>query len=156
MKLYLIYISIYTKNCYIPIYHFWLTFILFFFIKLIGVPKNLEQELESSKRVLQLTLTDGVQEIEAIEYKTIKCLNLNLSPGKKIRLMGPIQIRRGRVMLEERHIKVIGGEVDALLVENAAENILAKNLNQPLNPKPESIQENIQIENNSSNETGKV
>ncbi|XP_028146323.1 recQ-mediated genome instability protein 1 [Diabrotica virgifera virgifera] len=108
-----------------------------------GIPKNLEQESENSKRVLQLTLTDGVQEVIAVEYKPVECLNLNLSPGIKIRLMGPIEVRRGRLMLEDRHVKIIGGEVDTLLVSNAAENILAKSLNQPLNEHPQIIKESI-------------
>ncbi|CAG9836954.1 unnamed protein product [Diabrotica balteata] len=108
-----------------------------------GVPKNLEQESENSKRVLQLTLTDGVQEVIAVEYKPVECLNLNLSPGIKIRLIGPIQVRRGRLMLEDKHVKIIGGEVDTLLISNAAENILAKSLNQPLNEKPQIIKESI-------------
>ncbi|XP_057658923.1 recQ-mediated genome instability protein 1-like [Diorhabda carinulata] len=117
-----------------------------------SIPKNHEQEFENTKRVLQLTLTDGVQDVEAMEYKPIKCLNINLSPGIKIRLMGPIQIRRGRLLLEEQQVKVLGGEVDSLLISNATENVLAKFLNQPLNPKPTIIQESLLIDN--ANETG--
>ncbi|CAG9818447.1 unnamed protein product [Phaedon cochleariae] len=108
-----------------------------------GIPKNLEQEVESSKRALLITLSDGVQEIEAMEFKPIKCLNLNLSPGIKVRLMGPMELRRGRIMLQEQNIKILGGEVDSLIVPNAAENILAKHFNLPLNPKPAIIQESI-------------
>ncbi|CAG9861470.1 unnamed protein product [Phyllotreta striolata] len=118
-----------------------------------GVPENLDQDVESSKRMLQLTLTDGVQEIEAMEYKPIKCLSINLSPGVKIKLIGPIQIRRGMVMLEERHVHIVGGEVDTLKIENCAENILAKSLNQPLNENPKGIEENILIDNSNNNET---
>ncbi|XP_023022121.2 uncharacterized protein [Leptinotarsa decemlineata] len=108
-----------------------------------GIPKNVEQEAESSKRVLLLTLTDGVQQVEAMELTPIQCLNLNLPPGIKIKLMGPIDVRRGRLILEEKNVKVFGGEVDSLVVENAAENILAKHLKLPLNPTPLTIQESL-------------
>ncbi|KAG5877410.1 hypothetical protein JTB14_035648 [Gonioctena quinquepunctata] len=120
-----------------------------------GVAKNLDQEVESSKRVLMLTLTDGVQEIEATELRPIPCLNLNLSPGIKITLTGPIEVRWGRLMLEDKHVNVRGGEVESLLVENAAENILAKHLNLPLNPEPNIIQESLLTANTEIfNETG--
>ncbi|KAJ8939987.1 hypothetical protein NQ314_010927 [Rhamnusium bicolor] len=102
-----------------------------------------DQEVESSKRALLLTLTDGVQEVEAMEYKPIPCLNLNLTPGIKIRLIGPISIRRGRLMLQNQNVKVLGGEVEDLIISNAAENILAKILKLPLNPKPQVIEETL-------------
>lgn len=108
-----------------------------------NVSKNAEPEIESSKRVLQLTLTDGVQEVEAMEYKPVSCLNLNLSPGIKIRLMGPITVRRGRLMLENKNVKILGGEVEELIVPNAAENILATVLKLPLNPNPNVVEESL-------------
>lgn len=97
--------------------------------------------LNHGKRVLQLRLTDGVQEIEAIEYKPVSPLNVNLPPGTKIRITGPVTVRRGQMMLEERHVHVLGGEVEELLVSNAAENILALALNLPLNPNPNNVKE---------------
>ncbi|KAJ8978105.1 hypothetical protein NQ317_015915 [Molorchus minor] len=108
-----------------------------------NLSKNTEDEVQSSKRVLQMTLTDGVQEIEAMEFKPIPALNLNLSPGIKIMLYGPITIRRGRIMLQKHHVKVLGGEVEELLVPNAAENVLAKVLKLPLNPNPKVIEESL-------------
>lgn len=108
------------------------------------IKNNLEKDdTASSKRVLMLTLSDGVQEVEAMEYKPIPSLSLNLTPGLKLRLMGPITVRRGRLMLENNNIKIIGGEVDTLMVSNAAENILAAALNLPLNPDPFVIQESL-------------
>lgn len=93
----------------------------------------------SGKRVLQLTLTDGVQYVEAMEYKPIQSLNINLTPGVKIRLSGPVTIRRGRLMLQEQNIRILGGEVEELLIPNAAENVLAGALNLPLNSNPSNI-----------------
>uniref|UniRef100_A0A1Y1MFN2 RecQ-mediated genome instability protein 1 n=1 Tax=Photinus pyralis TaxID=7054 RepID=A0A1Y1MFN2_PHOPY len=44
-----------------------------------------------SKRMLQMVLTDGVQQIEAIEYKPIPLLKANIKPGSKIKITGPVQ-----------------------------------------------------------------
>lgn len=106
-----------------------------------ATPKNLDQENLNSKRVLMLTLTDGAQEVKAVELRPIQALNLNLHPGIKIKIIGPIMIRHGRLMLEQGNVKVIGGEVDTLLVSNAAENVIARCLNLPINPNPIRVQE---------------
>lgn len=116
-----------------------------------ALTRNLEsdnQEVGSGKRVLLLTLTDGVQEIEAMEYKPIKSLNINSKPGMKLRITGPISVRRGRLMLEEHHVKILGGEVEEILVTNAAENVLARALGVEENPNPFVIAENMLSTNN--------
>lgn len=118
--------------------------------------KHSENESMNSQRVLMLTLTDGVQEVKATEFKLIPALNLNLSPGVKIKLTGPITIRRGRLMLEEHNVKIIGGEVDTLLVPNATENVLAKFLNLPLNPNPIRIQESMVATTDQLNNSGRI
>ncbi|XP_045468667.1 recQ-mediated genome instability protein 1-like isoform X1 [Harmonia axyridis] len=100
---------------------------------------EVRETIGSGKRVLQLTLTDGVQYVEAMEYKPIQILNINLTPGVKIRLSGPLTIRRGRLMLQEQNIRILGGEVEELLIPNAAENVLASALNLPLNNNPNII-----------------
>ncbi|KAL3277372.1 hypothetical protein HHI36_012721, partial [Cryptolaemus montrouzieri] len=101
------------------------------------------ESIGTGKRVLQLTLTDGVQYVEAMEYKPIPILNINLTPGIKVRLSGPITIRRGRLMLQEQNIRILGGEVDDLLVSNAAENVLSRALNLPENPNPQIVDVNL-------------
>ena len=97
----------------------------------------------TGKRLLQMTLTDGVQEIEAMEYRPVPTLRLNLAPGTKMRVMGPVVVRRGRLMLEQQNVKVLGGEVEELLVANASENVLARALKLPLNPNPGAIEERL-------------
>lgn len=97
--------------------------------------------------MLQLTLTDGVQEVEAMEYTPVSALNINLSPGIKIRLTGPVTARRGRIMLEPHNVKVLGGNVDDLAITNAAENVLARALKLPENPNPKGVTEKMDIEN---------
>lgn len=88
------------------------------------------------KRMMQLKLTDGLQNIIGIEYNPISQLNDMLLPGYKVMIIGPIICRRGVLLLEEGKLKGIGGEVDNLLIPNALENILARALNLPENPDP--------------------
>lgn len=100
---------------------------------------DVDKDSANTRRMLQLSLTDGVQEIDAIEYELVPSLNMNLAPGTKIRLIGPLTVRRGKIMLENRNVKVLGGEVEEILVSNATENILARALGFPENPNPISI-----------------
>lgn len=46
----------------------------------------------------------------------------------QILLHGPIECRRGVFLLEEKHVTILGGEVDALVIINAYENVLARKL----------------------------
>lgn len=96
----------------------------------------LEEDSSDTKRMLQITLTDSVNEINALEYTPIPALKVSLIPGTKIRVIGPVMVRRGKLMLEERNVKVLGGEVEEIAVTNAAENVLARFLNLPMNPNP--------------------
>lgn len=120
-----------------------------------------DKDLTSSKRMLQLTLTDGVQEVDAIEYELIPLLKLSMTPGIKIRLTGPVTVRRGKIMLEARNVKVLGGEVEEILVSNAVENLLSRALGLPENPNPVSVNvetvnlhaDNAVPHNNTSNRT---
>lgn len=89
-----------------------------------------------AKRVLQMRLTDGLQEINAIEYKTIPELNVNIVPGTKIRIIGPVTVRRGNLMIEPKNVKILGGEVEEIIISNAFENVLARSLNLPENRFP--------------------
>lgn len=100
---------------------------------------------ETGKRMLQLTLTDGVQTIQAVEYKSVACLSSNLQPGVKVKIIGPVTMRRGRIMLEPRNIEIIGGQVDDLVITNALENVLARALHKPENPNPGGIKEETQV-----------
>ncbi|XP_071439724.1 recQ-mediated genome instability protein 1-like [Hetaerina americana] len=87
-------------------------------------------------RVLKLSIFDGVQELVAMEYSPIRELNNNLIPGTKILIIGPVRCRRGIIMLEQRNVKVLGGEVDTLLIVNNMENVLSRALNRPENHNP--------------------
>ncbi|KAF7380828.1 hypothetical protein HZH66_014204 [Vespula vulgaris] len=89
-----------------------------------------------TKRMLLLHLTDGIQDISAIEYKTISSLHDTLLPGYKVMIIGPVKCRRGIILLEEGKFREIGGEVESLSITNALENVLARSLNFAENPDP--------------------
>ncbi|XP_065218685.1 recQ-mediated genome instability protein 1-like isoform X2 [Planococcus citri] len=88
------------------------------------------------KRMLKLTCTDGVQTIYGMEYKLIPSLKEPFYPGFKILVIGPVECRRGTLLLGPQNIQCLGGEVDSIMVENHLENILARKLNVPENPNP--------------------
>lgn len=44
--------------------------------------------------------------------------------------LGPVDCRRGVLMLEEKHVTVLGGEVDNLLERNNYKNILLRKVEQ--------------------------
>lgn len=52
--------------------------------------------------------------------------------------LGPIRCENKVLMLEPKNIKVLGGEVDKNIVNNAYENVLLRQLNKPINPNPKT------------------
>ncbi|CAO1442401.1 unnamed protein product [Diamesa hyperborea] len=113
-------------------------------------PKNFQPK---KKRMLKLTLTDGIKTIIAMEYKIIPALNTKFPPGIKLQLIGPINCVNHVLMLESKNIKNLGGEVDTLLIENAYENILLALLNKPMNPNPISdyLEDTLALETERTN-----
>ncbi|XP_035898245.1 uncharacterized protein LOC118505897 [Anopheles stephensi] len=88
------------------------------------------------RRMLKLELTDGKQTVIAMEHSAISCLNTKLAPGVKLLLTGPMRCINKVIFLEARNVRVLGGEVDVLLITNAYENVLLRALNKPANPNP--------------------
>ncbi|XP_043583107.1 recQ-mediated genome instability protein 1-like isoform X3 [Bombus pyrosoma] len=103
--------------------------------------EKMEKWQSPKKRMIQLRLTDGLQDLIGIEYNYISRLNDILLPGYKVMIMGPLKCRKGVLLLEEGKLKGIGGEVDSLLIPNAMENVLARALNLSENPDPYSDNE---------------
>lgn len=77
-------------------------------------------------RMLMLQLTDGVTQIQGMEYQSIPALHSALPPGTKILVHGHILFRLGVLLLKPENVKVLGGEVDGLSEENAQEKVLAR------------------------------
>ncbi|XP_046387957.1 recQ-mediated genome instability protein 1-like isoform X2 [Ischnura elegans] len=98
--------------------------------------KKAENWEPKPRRVLKLSIYDGVQELVAMEYSPVRDLNKYLIPGIKILIIGPVRCRRGIIMLEQKNVNVLGGEVDTLLAVNNVENILLRALNLSENNDP--------------------
>ncbi|KFQ96154.1 RecQ-mediated genome instability protein 1 [Nipponia nippon] len=77
-------------------------------------------------RMLMLQLTDGIHQIQGMEYQPVPVLHSNLPPGTKITVQGNIAYRLGVLLLKPENVKLLGGEVDALLEEFTQERVLAR------------------------------
>ncbi|XP_077105077.1 recQ-mediated genome instability protein 1 isoform X1 [Ranitomeya variabilis] len=77
-------------------------------------------------RMLMLQLTDGVQNLQGMEYQTVQVLHAGLPPGTKILLQGTISCRLGVLLLKSENVKVLGGEVEALVAEYAQDKVLSR------------------------------
>lgn len=84
-------------------------------------------------RLLMLQLTDGVQQLQGMEYQPIPVLHANLHPGTKILLQGEIICCLGVLLLKPGNVKVIGGEVEVLVEEFTQERVLSRLLGEPEN-----------------------
>ncbi|XP_048383823.2 recQ-mediated genome instability protein 1 [Stegostoma tigrinum] len=82
-------------------------------------------------RMLMLQLTDGVQELQGMEYKPIPALHSSLSPGTKILLLGNIACRLGVLLIKPENVRLMGGEVESLMEENSQERLLARLIGEP-------------------------
>uniref|UniRef100_A0A8C0C3A8 RecQ-mediated genome instability protein 1 n=1 Tax=Buteo japonicus TaxID=224669 RepID=A0A8C0C3A8_9AVES len=85
-------------------------------------------------RMLMLELTDGIHQIQGMEYQPVPVLHSNLPPGTKITVQGNIAYRLGVLLLKPENVKLLGGEVDALLQEYSQERVLARLIGEPENP----------------------
>ena len=88
------------------------------------------------KRMLLLELTDGTQVIQAMEYMPINALHLDLLPGTKILIKGPVECRSGVILLRPNNVELLGGEVSDWVQMYAPENVLARLVGKPENPNP--------------------
>jgi RecQ mediated genome instability protein len=86
--------------------------------------------------MFKLELTDGHKTISAMEYVTIPSLTKKIPPGTKLQLLGPIQVVNHILLLGPQNIKILGGDVDHLLVINAYENVLLRALGKPTTDTP--------------------
>ncbi|CAH0755601.1 unnamed protein product [Diatraea saccharalis] len=86
----------------------------------------------SSHRMLKLYLTDGVQEISGIEYRPMRNLSCDITPGCKVLIKGPVECRRGVLLLTESVIELLGGEVQEMAITNSLAGLLSTKLGLPL------------------------
>lgn len=86
--------------------------------------------------MFKLELTDGFGTASALEYTSIPAITTKLTPGTKLILSGPMRCVNHILFLEAKNVRILGGEITNLVIENAYENVLRKKLNQPVNPNP--------------------
>ncbi|KAH9635952.1 hypothetical protein HF086_015526 [Spodoptera exigua] len=94
---------------------------------------NYEDKI-SSHRMLKLYMTDGVQEITALEYKPMRNLSCDITPGCKVLIKGPVECRRGQLLLTESAIELLGGEVQEIVISNSLAGQLSAKLGLPITP----------------------
>jgi RecQ-mediated genome instability protein 1 len=80
-------------------------------------------------RLLLMSLTDGVTDVQAMEYQPIPQLNTELVPGTKLLLQGTINCRLGTLLVSGSHVQVLGGGVESLIDVNQQKRVLARALN---------------------------
>lgn len=82
-------------------------------------------------RMLMLQLTDGVQNLEGIEYRPIPTLGANLPPGTKLQVVGRVMVRLGVLLLKPENVRVLGGEVEELMEVHSQSRVLCRTLGLP-------------------------
>ncbi|XP_061379067.1 recQ-mediated genome instability protein 1-like isoform X1 [Danaus plexippus] len=86
------------------------------------------EEKITSNRILKFFLTDGVQDVTAIEYKCINKIKNDLNPGYKILVKGPVVCRNGVIFLTDKDVDMMWGEVKEFSITNSKISILAAKL----------------------------
>lgn len=81
-----------------------------------------------ASRMLKLSITDGIQTLEAFEHEKIACLGNEITPGLKIMVHGPLEIKHGKILLKEGHVKILGGNVEHLKEKFSQENVLSQRI----------------------------
>ncbi|KAM9475715.1 recQ-mediated genome instability protein 1 isoform 1-T2 [Clarias gariepinus] len=96
-------------------------------------------------RMLMLQLTDGVQNLEGIEYRPIPALNAGLPPGTKLQVLGRVHVRLGVLLLKPENVRVLGGEVEALMEEHSQSRVICRTLGLPVeNHEQEAEDQDVQ------------
>ncbi|KAJ3604454.1 hypothetical protein NHX12_029194 [Muraenolepis orangiensis] len=93
-------------------------------------------------RMLLLQVTDGVQNLEAMEYQPISALSTALRPGVKLQLQGQMVCRLGVLLLGPQNVKLLGGEVEDLVDRNNQGRVLCRALGLPEQPNGGAGEEN--------------
>lgn len=82
-------------------------------------------------RMLMLQITDGVQNLEGMEYRPISALSASLPPGTKLQLVGKVMVRLGVLLLKPENVRVLGGEVEELMERQSQSSVLRRTLGLP-------------------------
>ncbi|CAB4026144.1 Hypothetical predicted protein, partial [Paramuricea clavata] len=102
-------------------------------IRNISAPKA-NEESGAAPRLLKLQLTDGHTTCFALEHSLIQKLSLSTPPGTKIRLKGTVPLFCGFMLLEPRHVEVLGGKVEKLILKWETHKSVSQQRALPSNP----------------------
>jgi len=75
-------------------------------------------------RALYITLTDGFHKVKALEVEPLSQMPDWPRPGTKLQLKGPLNCRRGVILLKKDQCTILGGEAEELLEENTPRKVL--------------------------------
>ena len=103
-------------------------------------------------RMLFITLTDGTNVVNGMEYKPCPQLSVNILPGTKI-LVSNVVARIGVLLLQPGNFKVLGGCVERLRSLNAQEKVLKKALEGEEEGKEEEDDDVIVVSDQAENST---
>ena len=92
---------------------------------------QVQNQSNTPQRMLKLELNDGFSTVTALEHEYCgnKLKEATLRPGTKLRLIGPLYIRRGVILLCQRNVEVLGGYVEEMEDEAGLESKLKSALN---------------------------
>ena len=82
-------------------------------------PNLIKEKKKANKdaaRLMKLSLTDGLNQIEAIEFERLKNID-SFSVGQKFILTPPIEVRRGLLMLTNANIAYLGTPIAPPVVQ---------------------------------------
>ncbi|CAK1550365.1 unnamed protein product [Leptosia nina] len=92
---------------------------------------NFEEKVPNH-RMIKLYMTDGIQEVTGIEYRAMRNLSCDITPGCKVLIKGPVECRRGMLLLTESSVELLGGEVQELAISNSLGGLLSTKLGLPI------------------------
>lgn len=95
----------------------------------------------NTTRMLRLQITDGTHNLLATEFEVVPALSTSLHPGTKMMLSGPVECRRGVILLKSNSVHILGGMVESLRAENSQRVLLGRLLNQDVPSPSESTRQ---------------
>ena len=69
--------------------------------------KEKKKANKDAARIMKLTITDGLTEMEAIEFERLKNMDY-FNIGQKLMLSPPIEVRRGVILLNNKNCSYLG------------------------------------------------
>ncbi|CAJ0590092.1 unnamed protein product [Cylicocyclus nassatus] len=132
-------------------YHLQYTTLVYEFVDDTGFEPSAEMERDGRpdiceakrRRMIMLTVSDGENNLRAIEYHTINSLSLLTKPGCKLLLIPPIQCRKGVLLLKPKSVQIIGGDVASLFATGRPLAVITQKLGITMSILDSSLHTNV-------------